>query len=150
MTTVVSLLAACLALYLPWLIVPAPERRPLDWLWAFGVGASLGLTLLISGIVFWLWNRSRLGPRRLNAEDIIWAVGGTALLVLVALTGFGLLGGDALSLLIVIAGLLLIGMLAALCFGYRNSFWFLTFVGLHTCVVIVTFLGIDRWLAGYQ
>lgn len=155
-------LGAVLALFLPWAILPRDQRSAADWGRAALLGASVGLSLLASALLFRAWYRARRpGPEHptLGLLPLIgWPTAALALLCLalalrepsphVARKAVRGLAGALVLGPLVIAPVAVVGRRVFAAAG-KDSYWLITFVALHGGVVLVLCVGLNAWLSRY-
>src|SRR5262245_9100577 len=167
-------LGMLLAVFLRWAVVPREKRRRTDWLWAVAVGATTGLSLWVSTLVFLAWNLRRFnepeseeGMRPLGRVIVVLgAVGSVSVLLGVTC---GLLGppsspvGEAVFSMVMFLGAIGFMLLAACVPAlliyllgriarvgrWRRVGWFALFMVAHAGLVCLIFFGLLGWLSAY-
>jgi hypothetical protein len=151
-----GLLGIVLAIWLPWILIPATLRRRTDCLWAAGVGAALIVSVYVAAFVLVFWGRSRyprvpIRPLRLLARCVLACVVlpilvlGAGFIWEVWWVGYRLLGQiTVVSAIAVAVGFILSGYSGP---GARWG-WLALLVTLHLAVTTAMCVGLRDWLNG--
>jgi hypothetical protein len=159
MLVVPGVCGVVLATFLPWVIIPREKRRWFDWPWAWGVGISTCLTILISACVFYAWCRvrkpmDRQTPLGRFSQYSLLIGGGGILTLLGAIFLHQDVSSRLLDILLGAAVVLSIAFsLAAISMTYdvvrRKGWWLALFTVLHLGTIVGLCVALRNWLAAY-
>lgn len=154
------LMSLALSILLPFAVIPTGSRRWTDWVWAAGTGMCLGLTIIVSALVFYQWCRLRLSVARPN--PLRGLVKGSLLTCAIALS-FALLprafpryrapiileAPAALCTLVLVVAAPVATLAVLYSVAGKKAWWLLGFSFLHFITATLVFVGIFWWLGSY-